>query len=132
MNRLLTIFLIVYYASGLLLFPLGDMSYLQDMPRMYRECNHEDHGITVEDFVFEYLFTVRAVMEVLEGDFDDKEHPHQPQFEHNPVQLQVALTPMFEVLDKSDFYHDIPNYSILNISTILKGFGQEVYRPPVS
>lgn len=121
----------MYYGLGLVLFPLGDMSYLKELPEMYHECSHEEHDMTPDDFVFEHLFCLGAIMEYIEDDFDEEnEQPHQPQFDHNPVQVHVTVSPVYNISKTSRYDDNDVVFVSKNVTTILNGFVQEVYHPP--
>ncbi len=119
----------MYYSLGTILFPLGDLSYAREIPEMYSQCALEDPDLNVLDFIFEHLANISD-----DHDGDSQEKPHQPTYQHIPVQasalftpkiaIPVALHPIVPTVEK--------NYPIGINVRLVSSCLTRVFRPPIA
>ena len=127
MRRLITALVLFYYVAGTLVFPLGDFSYLRDLPQMYARCAQEDPDIDLGDFIVEHLLNIQ----------DDDEHeagerPHQPVYGHMPVQVVATFeTPQAVISGQRVTYATGRSYPIFTGSHFKNTFKAQLLRPPI-
>jgi len=129
MNRVVVSLFLVYYSIGTLLFPMGDLSYLRDLPQMYRHCATEDPDINLCDFVVEHL------MNIQDHDEQEREHdkPHQPVYSHSPVQLMATCSQQLIWLRQTTESHYMRvGYPITQHSDFNDAYLANVFRPPIA
>ena len=128
MGRVVISLFLVYYSIGTLLFPMGDLSYLRDLPQMYRHCATEDPDINLCDFVVEHL------MNIQDHDELEREHdkPHQPIYSHSPVQLMATCSPQMVYLQQATASYNLPNgYPIPQNNECNDAYLAAIFRPPI-
>src|ERR1700748_2429143 len=86
MRRIIVTLLLAYYSMGTLLVPMGDLTYVRDLPQMYRHCAAEDPDMDLCDFVVEHLMNIHD-----DDEHEPNEKPHQPVFSHSPMQVFVVM-----------------------------------------
>lgn len=130
MRQLVTIFLLAYYGLGTLLFPMGDMSYVRELPQMYDHCATEDPDINACDFVFEHLLNIHD-----EDDDAGEEHekPHQAMYGHAPVQV-VATQQHSKVIIPVSFilWYNKATFPLTPGDAFRRGYLSGVFRPPAT
>ncbi len=128
MRKATAIFFLVYYSLGTVLFPMGDMSYLKDLPQMYSHCATEDPDINACDFVFEHLLNIH------DEDDADEEHdkPHQAIYSHAPVQVAATVNIRFKPIPAVTpvLWYDKASFPLMPGDNYRIGFLTDVFRPP--
>ncbi|MFZ1678879.1 MAG: hypothetical protein WBP41_20495 [Saprospiraceae bacterium] len=128
MNRIFSIFLLVYYAVGTLCLPMGDFSSLQDVPAMYRYCKStEQPGMSIFGFVTGHLLNIDGMSDVRDHHDTQKAHTTPPKH-HQHVKVFGVLT--FAV-------HPAPKPTIQLIQTenitdefYLSDYVTDIFHPP--
>jgi hypothetical protein len=134
MRKFLVIFFLSFYASGTLLFPLGDFSFAGNIGAIYNQCKGEDPDINIPDFVFEHLLNLGSIIAQFEQEADEEnERPHQPlqllqSFSQTLVTVGQPLR--FEVRPAVVFPGRKQSYPLYRDDFIPHGFLSEVFRPP--
>lgn len=129
MSRVVVSLFLVYYSIGTLLFPMGDLSYMRDLPQMYRHCATEDPDINLCDFVVEHLLNIQDHDEL------EKEHdkPHQPVYSHSPVQLMATCSPQMVMPQQAAVgYNMQPCYPIPQNNEFNDAYLSNIFRPPIA
>ena len=128
MRKATAIFFLVYYSLGTLLFPMGDMSYLKDLPQMYSHCAAEDPDINPCDFVFEHLLNIH---DEADGD-EEHDKPHQAIYSHAPVQVAATVNLRFKPIATSSpvFWYNKVSFPLIPGDGYRNGYLSGVFRPP--
>ncbi|PQJ12281.1 hypothetical protein CJD36_000545 [Flavipsychrobacter stenotrophus] len=126
MKQIVITFLLAYYGIGAILFPMGDLSFMRDLPQMYQQCAQEDPDINLCDFVVEHLLNIHDGDEAEEHD-----KPHQAVYNHIPVQTLItfyakAKSPIIIVKE----FIIKQKYSIFKTTSFRPGYLSGVFRPP--
>lgn len=127
MRRLAVIFLLLYFGMGNILFPMGDMSFIRDLPQMYSRCAQEDPDINIADFVVEHLLNIH------DNDDEPEEHekPHQPVYHHVPAQTLITLNTFYVPHPTILFDTQLcTTYPLISNQGFLPGVLPGVFRPP--
>lgn len=134
MRRVVFILLSCAYTLGSLCTPLGDFSYMPNLPKMYEQCKAEDPDINALDFVCEHLLNLEDVMAQFEGEEEDKhESPHQPfQLVHAASQITLAVSkPMiFEPIQMVFIADKCIKYPLLDDRFTPDNYPFEIFHPP--
>lgn len=105
-----------------------------DFKAKYAQCSHEDHDITVLDFVFEHLLNLEAIVNIIEGEheYDLGDYPHAPFEVIKSIQENVATVPSHIFFELSDlhFCETTVKYPF-NTSNYLSCYYQDILRPPI-
>ena len=111
---------------GAALFPMGDLSFVRDLPQMYQQCAQEDPDIDLADFVFEHLLNIHENDEAEEHD-----KPHQVVFNHVPLETLITYYTKVK-LPVAVFKEFIvkANYPIIQTTSFRPGYLFAVFRPP--
>ena len=126
MSKVSFIFFWAYYGLGTLLLPLGDLSYIGDLPLMYQHCADEDPNVDLTDFIFEHLMNIQD-----SDDADKNEKPHQPVFHHNPVQTPISVSLKIRV--PASFFKPMPlknDFPLMTSDPPILGYSSEIFHPP--
>lgn len=105
-----------------------------DFKAKYAQCSHEDHDITVLDFIFEHLLNLEAIVNIIEGEheYDFGDHPHAPFETIKSIQETVATVPSYIFFKLSEFHFcDTTIKYPSPTSDYLSGFCQDILRPPI-
>jgi hypothetical protein len=113
---------------------MGDMSYLQELPKRYEQCQKEDWDLTPTDFIIEHLLNLEEVIECFETkstNTSEKDKPHQANFSHNiapffslsVVQHKINTKPSIQ------FYKKI-KYPIMDTANAASNFLSDIFHPP--
>ena len=124
------ILLLSYYLLGTVCLPLGNFSFGNDLPEMYRHCKaHEDKDMTPLDFVTDHLVNI-------DGIFDkhcngDRQKPHSPPpSQHHPIQIVITFQPF---TSHSFRPVAVTEKQPLSTETLYNsGFYHKIFHPPVS
>jgi len=120
--------MLFYYAAGTLIFPLGDLSYLRDLPQMYARCAQEDPDMDLGDFIVEHLLNIS------DGDEHEAgERPHQPIYSHMPVQAAATFAAPVAVMAGEKMLYPVEKaYSTFNGNHFRNTFEAQILRPPIA
>lgn len=128
MRRLVTIFLLAYYGFGTVLFPMGDLSYIKELPQMYNHCATEDADIDICDFVFEHLLNIH------DEDDAEQEHdkPHQAIYGHAPFQLVATHQQPGRSFAPAPYilWYSKATFPLIPCDAFRAGHLSDVFRPP--
>jgi len=105
-----------------------------DFKAKYAQCSHEDHDITVLDFVFEHLLNLEALVNIIEGEheYDFGDYPHAPFEVIKSIQETIAIVPSFILFEISDLYFCIATVKYpFQTSDYLSAFCPDILRPPI-
>ena len=122
--------LLAYYTMGTLLFPMGDLSFMRDLPQMYHHCTEEDPDINLCNFVFEHLMNIHD-----DDEQESNERPHQPVFNHNPVQTFITFSATNVKLPSPIITREYiikDSYPCLDGPSCVSGYLSEVFHPPAA
>jgi hypothetical protein len=121
---------LAYYCLGTLLFPMGDLSYLKEMPDMYHNCVQEDPDVTLTDFVFEHLTNIKNTESDDEG---EHEKPHQAIYHHIPAPVAAVPSGIIKlttgpvaIMFVTKEYPKMRSQDALNCNPL------KVFRPPIA
>jgi len=86
--------LLVYHSLGVILLPVGDLSFIHHLPEMYEHCRQEDPDMNLPDFMLEHCLNLEDII----ADFEQKEEPEEDEKPHQPyaqtqVHTQFVVTP---------------------------------------
>lgn len=133
MKKSFTIFFLTFYSLGTLLFPMGDLSYMVDLPKMYHHCQQEDSDMDFCDFVFEHLLNTDDII----GDHDvnekkEQDKPHTPCFNHVASQVLVAVNEPIQLpAHAPHIFKDKRTYTIPQDIIFISTHLSQVFRPPI-
>ncbi len=124
-----TFAILLYYVLGTILFPLGDLSYAREIPDMYRQCALEDPDLNALDFIFEHLANISD-----DHDSDSHEKPHQPNYQHTPVQAFALFTTKIGIPATSTILiiSIERDYPISGKVSLAASHLSQVFRPPIA
>jgi hypothetical protein len=126
MRQVIVTFLLVYYGLGTILFPMGDLSFVRDLPQMYHQCAQEDPDIDLCDFVVEHLLNIHDGDEAEEHD-----KPHQAVYNHIPMQSLITYFTKVKIQSTTSNILIIKTkYPILQNTSFRPGYLSAVVRPP--
>ena len=116
---------------GSIIFPLGDLSLVRDLPGMYRNYSKitTPQELGVIDFIGDYLFNGK---EILGHNAHDKHQgtANNVQFQHQPDPLCVALYftsyPTFVTFVAKE------NQTFCNRPIATSDYKQKLFRPPLA
>ncbi len=118
---------LIYYTLGTLIFPMGDLSYMRDVPEMYQLCSLEDPDIDFADFIFEHLANIKG------DDEGENEKTHQPVFHHVPVQVAAMLCVKIKLSPACfNYFEEGLEYPTIRAEMTLCRKPGRVFRPPIS
>ncbi|MBL7719094.1 MAG: hypothetical protein JNL72_09700 [Flavipsychrobacter sp.] len=128
------IIILVIFLLGIgLTQPTGILQPI-DFKAKYEQCSHEDHDITVLDFVFEHLLNLEAIVNIIEGEheYDFGDYPHAPFETIKNVQETIATVPSFIFFELSElcFCETTIKYPYPT-SDYLSSFYTDILRPPI-
>jgi hypothetical protein len=135
MNRLTSIFLLIYYTFGSLILPEGNFSFLSELPKMYAHCKaFEDKDMNIVDFITDHLLNIDGIFDAHDNDDDQK--PHSPQPLQNLVHATffcIVPPPLLIIHEETT---NILPHSKTSIFPPYSGFCQSAYvsflfRPPI-
>ncbi|MEI8280359.1 MAG: hypothetical protein WCG87_11390 [Bacteroidota bacterium] len=132
MKKAFTIFFLTFYSLGTLLFPMGDLSYMVDLPKMFHHCQQEDNDMDVCDFVFEHLLNTDDIIGNHDTDKREQDKPHTPCFSHVASQVLVAVNdPIVLQVHTPRLVKDRKTYAMLQDSFAGSSHLSQVFRPPI-
>ena len=127
MSRIFVIFFLIYYSFGTVAFPMGDLSYIKDLPQMYRQCAGEDPDMDLCDFLFEHLLNMGT-----DSEPGNHERPHQAVFGHMPIHVLIAFSaPCNALIAIETADYGISRYPAARNNGDLQSFSSSIFRPPV-
>jgi hypothetical protein len=109
---------------------MGDLSYIKDMPEMYRSCVQEDPDMSIAEFVFEHLPNINNTESNDEG---EHEKPHQPTYNHVPAQIMAMPSTIIKLV--SIQYVTVPaakEYPLMLDKEALNCDPLKILRPPIA
>jgi hypothetical protein len=128
MRSVLILLISIYYLSGVVLMPNGDLARLTDVPEMYNSCLNEDEDMDAFDFITDHLVNVDCIFD---KHINDEQKPHKP--------IDKVLKDPAPLYYMSDFYVMITspsaNIQIENSvyhSGICHEIANEIFKPPRS
>lgn len=135
MQKAVVIIMMMFLCLGLTQ-PGGFMQY-HDLSEMYSQCSMEDHDITPIDFVFEHLFNLESIVNILEGEHEYQmdDQAHQPFLAAQSMPLVLSAPPcsfQFDVCNKAFLSTEKRLYPISNANTYLSRFYANIFRPPIA
>jgi hypothetical protein len=95
MNKVLLIFVLVYYVLGQLMLSGGDFSILPNLPKMYAHCKAtEHHDMPPFDLITDHLININGLFDA--HDNGDEQKPHQPFPLHMQLESMTSFQPLTE------------------------------------
>jgi hypothetical protein len=129
MKKAIYILLLVFYSLGTLFLPLGDFSFLQDLPQMYQHCKTtEDKDMTAFDFITDHLINIDSIFD--KHDNGDEQKPHTPVQYQSLQQQTIYLVNEFEIPSTKpiSLKNKFPDYPEIFYSS---DYIFKIFRPPV-
>ncbi len=129
MNKLLSLFLLSYYSIGVFCLPLGEFSFLRDLPAMYQHCQSaEDKDMNCFDFITDHLINIDGLFD--EHDQQDEQRPHSPlrttihaqQTIYDSIQAEPFPEPTHSTIKNTFFQKD---------DQLTTEPNSEIFHPPV-
>jgi hypothetical protein len=129
LKKALHIFLIAFYTFGTLFFPLGDFSFLGEIPEMYGHCKEtEDKDMTPFDFITDHLLNIDGIFDKHKNGDDQK--PHKPLQCHHHIQSTILIINPFDY-SINTFYCFEEKPSIHWDDSTLSNYITKIFRPPI-
>lgn len=130
LKKTFNIFLLAFYAFGTSCLPLGDFSFLRDIPQMYSQCKAiEDKDMTAFDFITDHLLNIDGLFDQHEN--GDPQKPHHPMQYNHHAQVNFSLIPYF-VFSVTLLHPDDVKTVIPFDNSILSDYTSVIFRPPIS
>lgn len=134
-KKIAAILLLTYYSLGTTFLPMGNFSYINQLPEMYAQCQDEDPDMNIPDFIFEHFLNLEDIISAFEQNTgsEENERPHQPytQAQH-PTQIIVTMTKVFLWESKENLIPiDTKSfYPLQNDAEIPSAYLSEIFHPP--
>jgi hypothetical protein len=121
--------LVAFYSFAAFCLPAGDLSYLPQLPQMFKHCqSHEDKDLHVIDFITDHLINMDSLFDKHTG--GDEQKPHRPSLSRHFSNL-VLISPT----DLDYHIYINPTQVVFAPDVILnplsKGHSNQVFRPPI-
>jgi hypothetical protein len=127
-NKLICHFLIGFYSLGTLLLPLGDFSFLSEIPQMYRSCQSTEHAdMNAFDFITDHLVNIDGLFDKHQNGDDQRPHKSHP-VQHRSVSF-VSFSTCLTFSIAKPYITEIKK-SASGVSFIRDGYLSEVFKPP--
>lgn len=132
--KVIVIFIMIFMALGVTQ-PNG---YIQsfNFQKQYEQCCHEDHDITLLDFIFEHLLNLEAIVNLLEGEHeyvgDDSPHIPFQQLEASQVIFATTNNARIEIKERCSFVESRVAYATYQNDKLPSNFCADIFRPPIS
>ena len=131
MKQLILILLLLYYALGTFVLPMGDFSIVSKLPKMYAHCKAtEDCDMNAVDFVTDHLLNFDSLFDAHEHGDDQK--PHQP-FQNQTNTFQLFIPVIFDFSLSKNNLLSVQRNKIHSISQnkVTTDFISRKFRPPI-
>jgi hypothetical protein len=130
-KKTITLYMVCLILMGSVIFPLGDLSLVRDLPDMYRNYSKittpEELGVL--DFIGDYLLHGKEIFghnahDKHQGASNDVQFQHQP----NPLCIALHTTSYFTfVASEVEKIHTVCNKPIATTN-----YRQKLFRPPLA
>jgi hypothetical protein len=131
MKIFLSIF-VCYWAFGMLLLPMGDVSTLKDLPEQYMHCKQtEDKDMTLVDFITDHLINIDGVFD--KHDNGDKQKSHSPShYAHHNYPIAIVTNHKINVIEAPFFLPVKATFNYENNNNYSHNYSTLIFHPPLA